>query len=159
LRLFGWHSVETFFGWEELALRKLFGFAAISLAGLLFVGAALRARAQSKAEGFVQVVEMTAKKYDYSPDEIRVKQGTRVQLKIRAIDRTHGFKIRLYPEGTPEKGEPGLRMADNQNNFKLEENQERTIEFVAERPGIYIFRCSVFCGMGHRGMSGKIIVE
>jgi len=102
---------------------------------------------------------MTAKKYAYSPEEIRVKKGTRVQLKIRATDRTHGFKIRLYPEGTPEKGEPGLRMADNQNNFKLEENQERTIEFVAERPGTYIFRCSVFCGMGHRGMNGKVIVE
>jgi len=119
----------------------------------------MRAGAQSKAEESVQVVEMTAKKYEYSPDEIHVKKGTRVQLKIRAIDRTHGFKIRLYPEGAPEKGEPGLRMEEAQNNFKLEENQERTIEFVAERPGTYIFRCSVVCGMGHRGMSGKIIVE
>lgn len=140
-------------------MRKLFGFAAISLAGLLVVGAALRAGVQTKTEESVQVVEMTAKKYEYSPDEIRVKKGTRIQLKIHATDRTHGFKIRLYPEGTPEKGEPGLRMADNQNNFELEENQERTIEFVAERPGTYIFRCSVFCGMGHRGMSGKVIVE
>jgi heme/copper-type cytochrome/quinol oxidase subunit 2 len=140
-------------------LKKLFVLAAISLAGVLFVGAAMRAGAQSKTEEPVQVVEMTAKKYDYSPDEIRVKKGTRVQLKIRATDRTHGFKIRLYPEGAPENGEPGIRMVDNQNNFKLEENQERTIEFVAARPGTYFFRCSVFCGMGHRGMSGKIIVE
>lgn len=140
-------------------MRKLFGFAAISLAGLLFVGAAVLAGVQTKTEESVQVVEMTAKKYEYSPDEIRAKKGTRVQLKIRATDRTHGFKIRLYPEGAPEKGEPGLRMVDNQNNFKLEKNLEITIEFVAERPGTYLFRCSVFCGMGHRGMSGKIIVE
>ena len=136
-------------------MRKLFSLAVIALAGLLFVGAG----AQSKAEESIQVVEMTAKKYEYSPDEIRVKKGTRVQLKIRALDRTHGFKLRLYPEGAPETGEPGLRMAENQNNFKLEENQERVIEFVAERPGSYTFRCSVFCGMGHRGMTGKIIVE
>ena len=140
-------------------MRKLFSLAVVALAGLVFVGAAARAGAQSKAEESVQVVEMTAKKYEYSPDEIRVKKGTRVQLKIRALDRTHGFKIRLYPEGAPEKGEPGLRMTENQNNFKLEENQERVIEFVAERPGTYTFRCSVFCGMGHRGMTGKIIVE
>ncbi|MBI3484072.1 MAG: cupredoxin domain-containing protein [Acidobacteria bacterium] len=140
-------------------MRKFLGLTAVLLVGLLFVSAAMRAGAQSKAEESVQVVEMTAKKYNYSPDEIHVKKGTRVQLKIRATDRTHGFKIRLFPEGAPEKGEPGLRMADNQNNFKLEENQERTIEFVAERPGTYTFRCSVFCGMGHRGMSGKIIVE
>jgi len=140
-------------------LRRLIDFAAISLAGVLVVGVALRAGAQVKTEEPVQVVEMTAKKYAYSPEEIRVKKGTRVHLKIRATDRTHGFKIQLYPEGTPEKGEPGLRIADNQINFKLEENQERTIEFVAERPGTYIFRCSVFCGMGHRGMNGKVIVE
>jgi len=140
-------------------LRKRIGFAAILLAGVLAVSVALRAGAQAKMEEPVQVVEMTAKKYAYSPEEIRVKKGTRVQLKIRATDRTHGFKIRLYPEGTPEKGEPGLQMKDNQNEFKLEQNQERIIEFVAERPGTYIFRCSVFCGMGHRGMNGKVIVE
>jgi len=140
-------------------LRKLFGFAAISLVGLLCVGAAMRAGAQAETEEPVQVVAMTAKKYDYSPDEIRVKQGTRVQLKIRATDRTHGFKFRLYPEGSPEEGEPGLQMKDNQNAFKLEQNQERIIEFVAVRPGTYVFRCSIFCGMGHRGMSGKVIVE
>ena len=140
-------------------MRRRIGFATILLAGVLVVSVALRAGAQARTEEPVHVVEMTAKKYAYSPEEIRVKKGTRVQLKIRATDRTHGFKIRLYPEGTPEKGEPGLRMADNQNNFKLEENQERTIEFVAERPGTYIFRCSVFCGMGHRGMNGKVIVE
>ena len=140
-------------------MRILFGFAAISLVGLLCVGAAMRAGAQAKTEESVQVVEMTAKKYGYSPDEIRVKKGTRVQLKIRATDRTHGFKIRLYPEGTPEKGEHGLQMKDNHNEFKLEQNQERIIEFVAVRPGTFVFRCSVFCGMGHRGMNGKVIVE
>ena len=140
-------------------MRKRIGFAAILLAGVLAVSVALRAGAQAKMEEPVQVVEMTAKKYAYSPEEIRVKKGTRVQLKIRATDRTHGFKIRLYPEGTPEKGEPGLQMKDNQNEFKLEQNQERIIEFVAVLPGTYIFRCSVFCGMGHRGMNGKVIVE
>ncbi|MCL4522949.1 MAG: cupredoxin domain-containing protein [Acidobacteria bacterium] len=140
-------------------MRTRFGCTVIAIAGLLFVGAVGRANTQAKAEEPVQIVEMTAKKYKYAPEEIRVKQGTRVQLKIRATDRTHGFKIRLYPEGTPEKGEPGLRMTDNQNNFKLGKNQERIIEFVAERPGTYVFRCSVFCGMGHRGMSGKVIVE
>ena len=140
-------------------MRKRIGFAAILLAGVLAVSVALRAGAQAKMEEPVQVVEMTAKKYAYSPEEIRVKKGTRVQLKIRATDRTHGFKIRLYPEGTPEKGEPGLQMKDNQKEFKLEQNQERIIEFVAVLPGTYIFRCSVFCGMGHRGMNGKVIVE
>jgi len=102
---------------------------------------------------------MAAKKYKYTPGEIRVKQGTRVQLRIRALDRTHGFKIRLFPDGSPESGQPGLRFFQPRESWKLEKNQERIIEFVAERPGTYTFRCSMFCGFGHGGMSGKLIVE
>ena len=107
----------------------------------------------------VKVIEMTAKKYEYSPSEIRVKKGTRVQLKIRATDRTHGFKIVLYPEGADENGAPGLKFDAQQDNWKLEENQERVIEFVAERAGTYAFKCSIFCGFGHKGMKGVLIVE
>ena len=107
----------------------------------------------------VKVIEMTAKKYDYTPSEIRVKKGTRVQLRVRAIDRTHGFKIALYPEGAGESGAPGLKFDPQQDNWKLTENEERIIEFVAERAGNYPFKCSVFCGMGHRGMKGVLIVE
>ena len=107
----------------------------------------------------VKVIEMTAKKYEYAPSEIRVKKGTRVQLKIRATDRTHGFKIALYPEGAGESGAPGLKFDPQQDNWKLAENEERIIEFVAERAGSYPFKCSVFCGLGHRGMKGVLIVE
>jgi len=107
----------------------------------------------------VKVIEMTAKKYAYTPSEIRVKKGTRVQLKIRATDRTHGFKIALYPEGAGESGAPGLKFDPQQDNFKLAKNEERVIEFVAERAGSYPFKCSVFCGLGHSGMKGLLIVE
>jgi len=107
----------------------------------------------------VKVIEMTAKKYAYTPSEIRVKKGTRVQLKIRATDRTHGFKIALYSEGAGESGGPGLKFDPQQDNFKLAKNEERVIEFVAERAGSYPFKCSVFCGLGHSGMKGLLIVE
>jgi cytochrome c oxidase subunit II len=131
------------------------------LAGVLLFGAAApwRAVAQSKTALPLQVIEMSAKKYEYSPNEIHVKQGTHVQLKIRALDRTHGFTIALYPEGTKDKGNPGIVMAGNVEKFKLEENKETIVEFDALRPGIYEFHCTVFCGMGHRGMKGKVIVE
>jgi len=140
-------------------LRKIFGLALILFVGVLLAGAVLHSVAQSKAEASPYVFEMTAKKYDFTPDIVRVKKGTRVQLKIRATDRTHGFRIQLYSDGEKQSGDPGLRIAGSENSFRLEQNQERIIEFVAERPGTYTFRCSVFCGMGHRGMSGKIIVE
>ena len=56
-------------------------------------------------------------------------------------------------------GPSGLVFTPGQRNYKLEKGEERVIEFVAERPGTYRFKCSVFCGFGHRGMRGKLIVE
>jgi len=44
------------------------------------------------AEG-TQVIAATAKKYEFDPSPIRVKQGAKVQLKITATDHAHGFKI------------------------------------------------------------------
>lgn len=106
-----------------------------------------------------QVIEVTAKKYEYDPGEIRVKVGTRVQLKVRALDRSHGMKFKLYPKGEREQGPAGLTFPDGKNDFRLEQDEVVTIEFVAERPGEYDIECSVFCGFGHRGMDGKLIVE
>jgi len=106
-----------------------------------------------------QVIEVTARKYEFNPAEIRVKKGARVQLKVRALDRTHGMQFSLYPEGANEKGAAGLRLANDQKNWKIEQNQERVVELVADRAGVYPFRCSVFCGFGHGRMKGRIIVE
>ena len=139
--------------------RFVNGIAACATFGIaVSLGVALPSSTQTAAPQ-VKVVEMTAKKYEYSPSEIRVKKGTRVQLKIRAIDRTHGFKIVLYPEGAAESGATGLKFDPSQENFKLAEKEERVIEFVAERSGNYPFKCSVFCGLGHSGMKGMLIVE
>jgi heme/copper-type cytochrome/quinol oxidase subunit 2 len=46
----------------------------------------------------VQVIEVTAKKYAFSPSPIRVKLGAKVELKITATDHAHGFKIKQLPK-------------------------------------------------------------
>lgn len=107
----------------------------------------------------ITVIEMTAEKYEYKPAEIRVKTGTRVQLKVRALDRDHGLKFKLYPEGEDKEGPVGLRFEEGRNEVRLEEGQVVTVEFVAERPGRYEFECSVFCGLRHHGMDAWLIVE
>lgn len=133
----------------------------VALGALLLGTAAARPQDAPKTDPAapVKVVEMNAKKYEYSPEQIRVKKGERVQLKIHALDRTHGFKISLYPEGAAKDGPPGLRFDPQQESYKIEKDDVRTIEFVAGRAGTYEFKCSVFCGFGHRGMKGKLIVE
>jgi cytochrome c oxidase subunit 2 len=106
-----------------------------------------------------QVIEVTAKKYEFNPSPIRVKQGSRVQLKITATDRDHGIKFELYPDGAKPARAPGLLMASQQDCFKLEKGTAQTVEFTAQTPDTYSFRCCISCGMGHGRMRGKLIVE
>lgn len=114
--------------------------------------------AASPAEG-AQSIEMTAKKYEFEPATIRVKQGTRVQLKIKATDHAHGFRISEMPEGAEMSGKPGLMFASPQDCTKVDEGKTETVEFVAQTPGTYHFRCCVHCGWHHRSMKGELIVE
>ncbi|KAA0242359.1 MAG: hypothetical protein DYG83_16460 [Candidatus Brocadia sp. AMX2] len=90
----------------------------------------------------VQKISMTAKRFEFTPEVIQVKQGTHVILEIESLDVTHGFKIEQYGilVTIPEKG-------------------RATVEFYAKEPGTYPFQCSHFCGAGHFGMNGKIVVE
>ena len=106
-----------------------------------------------------QVIEMTAKRYDFEPSPIRVKQGSKVQLKITTADREHGVKFNLFPDGAKETGSAGLIFAAPQDCYKVEKGSTTTVEFTAQTPGTYSFKCCVSCGMGHSRMKGKLIVE
>ncbi len=110
---------------------------------LVFVVAALGVSAQQPpATPAVHEIKMTAKKYEFNPEEIRVKQGEKVRLLITATDRSHGIEIK----------ELGIKV-------RLEEGKETPVEFVAVTPGEYEFHCSVRCGWRHGSMKGKLIVE
>ena len=99
-------------------------------------------RAQSTPAEAGKEFRLTARKYQFSPTTISVKQGDRVRLIITAIDADHGFKLEAFNIGrTLSKGEPV------------------TIEFTADRTGSFPFECSHFCGLGHRKMKGQLIVE
>lgn len=107
----------------------------------------------------VQVIELTAKKYEFSPAPIHVKAGTKVQLKITAVDHDHGFKIATVPEGAASDSKPGLILTSPQDCYQLKKKETITIEFVAQTPGTYPFRCCHVCGFGHKGMHSELIVE
>lgn len=107
----------------------------------------------------VKVIEISAKKYEFIPAEIRVKKGERVELKIHSVDTTHGAKLTVYPEGSKDKSTPGLKLADPSQNEKVEKNVDQVIDFVAVETGTYEIRCAKLCGMGHGRMKAKLIVE
>ena len=90
----------------------------------------------------VREIKVSAKKYEYSPEEIRVKQGEHVLLLITATDRKHGFEIK----------ELGIKT-------ELEKGKETAVELTVGKPGTYQIKCSVRCGFGHGGMRAQLIVE
>jgi cytochrome c oxidase subunit II len=107
----------------------------------------------------IQVVEVTAKKFEYSPSPVRVKAGTKVQLKITATDHDHGLKIAAVPDGGDSKNKPGLLFSSPQDCWQLKKGETTTIEFVAQAPGTYVFKCCHTCGLGHRGMKSQLVVD
>lgn len=112
---------------------------------VLAAGAAVVAiRAQSGGSATqTKEVQMTAKKYDFSPNTVEVGPGTRIIFKITAEDREHGFEIAGAKSGC----------------VKIKKGETATVEYLAEKPGTVEFKCCVFCGMGHSGMKGKIVVH
>lgn len=140
---------------ETIAKRSLLftSAACFFLVGPFHLKSSLRSQEPS-----VQVIEVTAKKYEFSAAPIHVKAGTKVQLKITAVDHDHGFKIARVPEGAKDS-KPGLVFTSPQDCFQLKKKETTTIEFVAQTPGTYEFHCCHVCGFGHKGMHSELIVE
>jgi cytochrome c oxidase subunit II len=93
--------------------------------------------------GSPQVIKITAKRFEYSPNEIRIKTGVPVIFDFTSLDRIHGFTV-------PDLG--NIRLT-------IEPGKVNRITIVAPKAGTYEFHCDLFCGDGHEGMTGTIIVE
>lgn len=85
---------------------------------------------------------ITAKQWSFSPAVIKVKKGDTVVLKLKSIDVTHGFSL------------PEFKI-----NAALKPGETKIVEFIADKAGTFTFICNIYCGVGHIGMTGTIIVE
>ena len=99
-------------------------------------------RVLSQAASSVSEIAITAKKYSFTPNVIRVKKDDQVKLVITAVDAEHGFKLEAF-----------------QIEKKLKKGEVTSIEFIADKRGTFPFQRSHFCGFGHGKMKGQLIVE
>ncbi len=104
---------------------------------------AFNAFAADQASSSEQVIKITAKRFEYSPNVITIKAGVPVVLEFTSLDRVHGFTI-------PDLG--GVRAT-------IEPGKVTRVRIIAPKAGTYEFHCDLFCGEGHEGMTGKLIVE
>lgn len=89
-----------------------------------------------------RVVKITAQRFKYTPNEIKLKPGETVQLEITSLDFVHGLSI------------PDLKMRAD-----LPPGRVTTLQVQFASAGVYDFLCDNFCGDKHEEMSAKFVVE
>ncbi len=89
-----------------------------------------------------RVVRVEARRFEWVPSEIRARAGERIVLELASADVTHGFAL------------PALGV-----HTKISPGKTERVQLVPPEAGVFAFHCDVFCGSGHEGMSGRLIVE
>lgn len=89
-------------------------------------------------------ITVHARSFEYTPRTIRVQRGDHVKLTLVADDVTHGLLLESY----------GLKTEASPH-----QEEESSIEFVADRTGKFRMRCTTVCGPLHPFMVGEFIVQ
>ena len=88
-----------------------------------------------------RLIHIDASSFQFTPGEIKINPGDRVTIELVSTDVVHGISIDGY-------------------DFTLvsDPGQAASGSFVANKPGMFRFRCSVACGNLHPFMIGKLQV-
>lgn len=89
-------------------------------------------------------VYMMAMRYAYEPEVLRLEKDVPYRFRIMSMDANHGASINVGFAGHIMR-RPARQMV------------EMTMTFT--ETGEYLVYCTVYCGLGHDMMKGKIIVE
>ena len=91
-------------------------------------------------------VKMIAVRSSFEPWKIEVNQGDLVTIHLTNIEQTtdelHGFGLNEY-----------------NINVVVDPGETKTIEFVANKPGVFPFYCTNFCSALHQEMQGYLLVR
>ena len=122
-------------------MRYVLGSLSLALLVMVVVVGASAWPSKAAAAQDVKVIEIVAERFRFTPSEIRVKAGTRLEIRLRSEDTIHGFHIvgTDIDFETPSRGDG-----------------ETTIMFQLEA-GRYTFECSRLCGAEHSFMRGVIV--
>lgn len=111
----------------------------LPLFALLFLLAAAGDRAHASTP---KVIDITAKRFAFAPDQIVLKKGETVTLRLHSEDVTHGFFMRKLKIDT-----------------EVEAGKTTDVTITPETAGSYTTICDHFCGANHGNMKMTIVVE
>ncbi len=90
--------------------------------------------------------KLIAVRSSFEPYKIEVNQGDKVTIYLTNIEQTtdelHGFGLLEY-----------------NINVVVDPGETKTIEFVADKPGIFAYYCTNFCSALHQEMQGYLLVK
>src|SRR5713101_9627850 len=89
-----------------------------------------------------QVVAISAKRFEFTPNQITLKRGEPVTLRVSAQDRDHGF----YQK-------------DLKIDLDLTPDHAAEVTITPDKAGRFVVICDHFCGSGHGNMKMAINVE
>ncbi len=91
-------------------------------------------------------VKMIAVRSSFTPTSFEVNQGDHVTVYLTNIEQTtdelHGFGLMEY-----------------NLNVVVDPGETKTIEFTADRPGVFAYYCTNFCSALHQEMQGYMLVK
>jgi cytochrome c oxidase subunit 2 len=119
------------------AVKKLW--VAAGLLGALLV---ISVGHQAYANGARRVVEITAKRFGFTPDQITLKKGETVILRLHSEDVTHRFFMRKLKIDTD-----------------IEAGKTTDVTIPPDTAGSFTTICDHFCGAHHGNMKMSIVVE
>jgi cytochrome c oxidase subunit 2 len=90
----------------------------------------------------LQVIPITAHQWAFAPAEIHLSVNEPVILELTSADVHHGFNLPDF--GVRADVIPG---------------QKARVKVTPDKTGTFAFFCDYFCGTGHEGMQGQVVVE
>jgi cytochrome c oxidase subunit 2 len=119
-------------------MRIKFATPVLLLASLL---AAIVTPLSSQAQDSPRRIEIVAKRFTFTPNDITIKKGVPVVLVLTSQDTSHGLQFK------------GLNV-----NIKAKKGETAQVNFTPAATGDFVGQCSVFCGSGHGSMKMTIHV-
>ncbi|WP_263352967.1 cupredoxin domain-containing protein [Acidicapsa acidisoli] len=107
----------------------------LSIVFAAMLAAALMLVQPSSAQSAPRRIEVTAKRFDFTPGDITVKKGEAVVLVLTSADVPHGIRFK----------ELGVEV-------KAGKGKTSEVTFTPSKTGTFVGHCSVFCGSGHGSM-------
>ena len=107
-----------------------------------FCSLALLTGAARPDPGDMPVVDITAKRFAFSPDKITLTKGRTVRLRIHSEDVTHGFFLRP------------LKLDE-----EIPAGQTIEVTVTPQEAGTFTLICDHFCGANHGNMNMTVAVE